>query len=99
MENEKFQVEEVTHFLDALESENEEEFARVIEMIQNVEQKLREVDYTLQEYDQKQDSNMNFFSPVGVYEEGEEKRGLLRTAEELKEELPKLIPLSEPGFR
>ena len=85
MENEKFQVEEVTHFLDTLESENEEEFARVIEMIQNVEQKLREVDYTLQEYDQKQDSNMNFFSPVGVYEEGEEKRGLLRTAEELKD--------------
>lgn len=90
MENEKFQVEEAARFLDVLETENEEEFAAVIEMIQNVEQKLREVDYTLQEFEQKQDSNMNFFSPVGVYEEGEEKRGLLRTAEELKEELPKL---------
>lgn len=90
MENDKFQVEEISCFLDVLESENEEEFTRAIEMIQDVEQKLRETEYTLQEFDQKQDSNMNFFSPVGVYEEGEEKRGLLRIAEELKEELPKL---------
>lgn len=87
MENEKFQIEEAVRFLDLLESENEEEFARVIEMIQDVEQKLREVDYTLQEFEQKQDSNINFFSPVGVYEEGEEKHGLLRTAEELKDKL------------
>ncbi len=90
MENEKFQVEEAVRFLDVLESENEEEFAKIIEMIQDVEQRLREVDYTLQEFDQKQDSNMNFFSPVGVYEEGEEKKGLLRAEEELKEKLPQL---------
>ena len=90
MEENKITTEDAIRFLDCLESENEEELTAIIELIQDVEQKNREVEYTLQEYDQKQDSNMNFFSPVGVYEEGEEKRNLLQTAEELKEKLPKL---------
>jgi len=90
LEEKKITTEEAIRFLDLLESENEEELTKIIESIQNVEQKTREVDYTLQEFDQKQDSNMNFFSPIGVYEEGEEKKSLLLTAEKLKEELPKL---------
>ncbi len=90
MEENKVTTEEAIRFLDVLETENEDELTRIIEEIQNVEQKLREADFTLSELDQKQDSNMNFFSPVGVYEEGEEKRKLLRTTEELKERLPKL---------
>lgn len=90
MEKKKFTTEEAVRFLDVLELENEEKLTKIIETIQNVEQQSREVEYTLQEYEQRQDSNMNFFSPVGVYEEGEEKRNLLRTAEELNEKLPRL---------
>ncbi len=90
MEDKKITAEEAIGFLDTLEAENEEELTRIIEMIQDTEQKTREVDFSLQEFEQKQDSNMNFFSPVGVYEEGEEKKVLLRTAEELKDKLPKL---------
>lgn len=90
MEENKVTAEEAVRFLDSLESENENELTQIIEEIQDVEQKLREADYTLSELDQKQDSNMNFFSPVGVYEEGEEKRKLLCATEELKERLPKL---------
>ena len=90
MENSKMTTEEAIRFLDVLETENEDELTKIIEEIQNVEQKLREVDYTLSELDKKQDSNMNFFSPIGVYEEGEEKRELLQAADDLKEMLPKL---------
>lgn len=90
MEKKNITTEDAIRFLDVLETENEEELTGVIEAIQDVEQKMREVEYSLQEYDEKQDSNMNFFSPVGVYEEGEEKRDLLYTAEQLNEELPKL---------
>lgn len=90
MENSKMTTEEVIRFLDVLETENEDALTKIIEDIQEVEQKLREVDYSLSELDKKQDSNMNFFSPVGVYEEGEEKRELLQAAEDLKEMLPKL---------
>lgn len=90
MEKQNITAEDAIRFLDVLETENEEGLTNIIEAIQDAEQKMREVEYTLQEYDQKQDSNMNFFSPVGVYEEGEEKRNLLRTAEQLNEELPKL---------
>lgn len=90
MEANKVTTEEAVRFLDNLENENENELTQMIEEIQDVEQKLREADYTLSELDQKQDSNMNFFSPVGVYEEGEEKRKLLSTTEELKERLSKL---------
>lgn len=90
MENSKMTTEEVIRFIDVLETENEDELTKIIEEIQEVEQKLREVDYTLSELDKKQDSNMNFFSPVGVYEEGEEKREILQAAEKLKEMLPKL---------
>lgn len=90
MENKNITAEDAIRFLGVLETENEERLTSIIEAIQDVEQKMREVEYSLQEYDKKQDSNMNFFSPVGVYEEGEEKRNLLRTAEQLKEELPKL---------
>ncbi len=90
MEKKNITTEDAIRFLDVLETENEEELTTIIEAIQDAEQQMREVEYSLQEYDQKQDSNMNFFSPVGVYEEGEEKRNLLRTAEQLKEKLPKL---------
>ena len=90
MENSKMTMDEAIRFLDVLETENEGELTKIIEEIQEVEQKLREVDYTLSELDKKQDSNMNFFSPVGVYEEGEEKRELLQAAEDLKEMLPEL---------
>lgn len=90
MENKNITTEDAIRFLDVLETENEEELTSIIQAIQDAEQKLREVEYSLQEYDQKQDSNINFFSPVGVYEEGEEKRDLLQAAEHLKEELPKL---------
>ena len=90
MEKKNITTEDAIRFLDVLETENEEELSNIISSMQDVEQKLREVEYSLQEYDQKQDSNMNFFSPVGVYEEGEEKRELLRTSEQLKETLPKL---------
>ncbi len=90
MENSKMTTEEAIRFLDVLEAENEDGLTHIIEEVQEVEQKLREVDYTLSELDKKQDSNMNFFSPVGVYEEGEEKRELLRVAEDLKDTLPKL---------
>lgn len=86
----KFTVEEAFLFLDSLEYENEEQLTKVIEEIQNVEQKTREIDYTLQDLDKKQDSKINFFSPVGVYEEGEERKNLLRDAEQLKELLPEL---------
>ena len=91
LEETKFTTEDAIRFLDVLEAENEESLTKLMEKIQDVEQKSREVDYALQEIDQKPDSNINFFSPVGVYEEGEEKRELLRTAEALNEELPQLV--------
>ena len=90
MEEKKFTTEDAIRFLDVLESENEDELTNVIEAIQDVEQKLREADYILQEFDKKQDANLNFFSPVGVYEEGEEKKNLLRSVEELNKKLPQL---------
>lgn len=90
MEENKYTTEDAVRFLNVLESENEEALTGLLEVIQDVEQKLREADFTLQELEQKQDSNMNFFSPVGVYEEGEEKKSWLRTAEKLKEKLPVL---------
>lgn len=90
LENNKVTTEEAIRFLDVLEAENKAGLTGIIEKTQEVEQKLREVEYSLSELEQKQDSNMNFFSPIGVYEEGEEKRELLRKAEDLKEELPKL---------
>ena len=90
MEETKYTTEEAVRFLDVLEAENEEKFSCIIESMQEIEQKMREVDYMLEEYEEKQDSNMNFFSPVGVYEEGEEKLNLLQKSEELKEKLPNL---------
>lgn len=90
LEKNKYTTEDINRFLDVLEAENEDALTRVMEQIQDVDQKVREVDYSLKELDQKPDSNMNFFSPVGVYEEGEEKRELLKTAEKLEEELPRL---------
>ena len=87
MEEKKITIEEAVRFLNELETENEDELTKVIEAIQDVEQKEREVEYSLQEFDQRQNSNMNFFSPVGVYEEGEEKKNLVRTAEELRVQL------------
>lgn len=89
-EEKKFAVEEAVQFLNVLESENEEQLTKIIEEIQNVDQKIREIDYTLQELEKKQDSSINFFSPVGVYEEGEEKKNLLQEAEKLKERVPEL---------
>ncbi|MCH5273118.1 MAG: ATP-binding protein [Lachnospiraceae bacterium] len=89
-EEKKHTAEEAVWFLNVLESENEEQLIKFIEEIQNVEQEIREIDYTLQSLEKKQDSSINFFSPVGVYEEGEEKRSLLRKVEELKEKLPVL---------
>lgn len=90
--DEKLKVtEEAIRFLDRLEAENEDELTKIILAIQDAEQKAREVEYSLQEMEQKQDSNMNFFSPVGVYEDGEEKKELLEAADQLKEQLPKLI--------
>lgn len=89
-EEKNFTIEETVCFLNTLETENEEQLIKIIEEIQETEQKIREVDYSLQKLEQKQDSNINFFSPVGVYEEGEEKRSLLREAEEVKEKLPGL---------
>lgn len=87
MEINRFSEEEAYRFLETLEEENEESLTGIIEAIQNTEQRLREVQYELQELDQKQDSNMTFFSPVGICEEGEEKQELYRKAEQLKEEL------------
>ncbi|MBQ9768163.1 MAG: sensor histidine kinase [Lachnospiraceae bacterium] len=89
-EEKKFTAEEAVRFLDVLESENEEQLTKIIEEIQDVEQKTREIDYTLRDMDKKQDININFFSPVGVFEEGEERKSLLQDAENLKEVLPKL---------
>ncbi|MBQ8040098.1 MAG: hypothetical protein IJ274_09570 [Lachnospiraceae bacterium] len=89
-EEKKFTAEDAVQFLDVLESENEEQLTKIIEEIQDAEQKTREIDYTLRDLEKKQDVNINFFSPVGVYEEGEERKSLLRDAEELKEVLPKL---------
>ncbi len=88
MEEKKYSTEQAIRFLDVLEEENEEKFTTIIRSTQEIEQKLRETEYALEEYEEKQDSNMNFFSPVGVYEEGEEKRKLLQTAEELRSALP-----------
>lgn len=87
METNRFTEEEAFRFLETLEEENEGSLTGIIEAIQNTEQSLREVQYELQELDQKQDSNMTFFSPIGVCEEGEEKQELFRKAEQLKEEM------------
>ena len=90
-----YTTEDTIRFLDVLEAENEEALTGLMEQMQEIEQKVREVDYALEELDQKPDSNMNFFSPVGVYEEGEEKRELLQVAEKLKDELPRLTEKME----
>lgn len=91
MEEKNIKIDETICFLDTLESENEEELSRILEMIQNVEQKTREVDYSLDKYEQAGDSNLNFFSPVGIYEEEEEKRRLLQESEELSTKMPVLL--------
>lgn len=88
-------MEEAICFLKVLESENEEQLIKFIEEIQNAEQEIREIEYTLQSLEKKQDSNINFFSPVGVYEEEEEKKNLLLKVEKLKEKLPALNEKSE----
>ena len=90
-----YTTEDTIRFLDVLEAENEDALTGLMEQMQEIEQKVREVDYTLQELDQKPDSNMNFFSPIGVFEEGEEKRELLQVAEKLKDELPRLTEKME----
>lgn len=87
MEKNKLTEEEACRFLETLEEENEGSLAGIIEAIQNTEQSLREVQYELQELDQKHNSNITFFSPIGVCEEGEEKQGLHQKAEQLKEEM------------
>ncbi len=89
-EEKNFTIEETVCFLNELEAENEEQLTKIIEEIQTTEQKMREIDYSLQKLEKTQDSNINFFSPIGVYEEGEEKRTLLREAEEVREKLPGL---------
>lgn len=83
----KFTEEEAICFLELLETENEEQLTKVIEEIQNVEQKSREIEYSLRSLEKKEDFNINFFSPIGVYEEGEERKSLLCDAELLKETL------------
>lgn len=90
LEEHTITMEEAIQFLNVLESENEEELLKIVEMIQDAEQKMREVEYSLREYDQKEDTNLNFFSPVGIYEEREEKSSFLQTSEELKDKLEEL---------
>lgn len=87
MEKNRFTEEEAFRFLDTLEEENEGNLVGMIEAIQDTEQSLREIQYELQELDQKQESNVTFFSPIGIWEEGEEKQELYRKAEQIKEEL------------
>lgn len=87
---EKLTVEEAVDFLEVLEAENEEQLTKVMEEIQNLEQKLREAEYELSELSQKPNTNMNFFSPIGVYEEGEERKSLLQNVEGLKDKLSDL---------
>lgn len=87
---EKLTVEEAVNFLEVLEAENEERLTKVMEEIQNLEQKLREAEYELSELNQKPNTNMNFFSPIGVYEEEEERKSLLQNVEGLKDKLPDL---------
>lgn len=89
---EKLTVEEAVNFLEVLEAENEERLTKVMEEIQNLEQKLREAEYELSELNQKPNTNMNFFSPIGVYEEEEERKSLLQNVEGLKD---KLLDLKE----
>lgn len=91
MQEEKRNVtEETVQLIDLLEAENEEKLTKVIEAIQDVEQKSREIQYSLEEIGKDETTNMNFFSPVGVYEEGEERRELLDEAEQLKNKLEHL---------
>jgi len=89
-EGKQYTVEDAVLFLDVLETENEDQLTEMMEQIQNVEQKAREIDYTLQDLENREDSNINFFSPVGVYEEGYERKSLLQDAEKIKEELQRL---------
>lgn len=90
VEEKRFTTEAAICFLNELEAENEAVFTSVMEAIQDVEQELREGDYILGEFEKKQDTNLNFFSPVGVYEEDGEKKDMLRSVEEKKETLTKL---------
>ncbi len=90
MENKSITTEDAIRFLDMLETENEGNLIDIVDEIHDVEQRMREAGYSLQEYDQKQDSKINFFSPVGVFEECDDRRELLRIAEDLKDELPRL---------
>ncbi len=90
VEEKKITMEEAVRFLDALERENEGRLTGILEEGQNVDQKYKEISYKLQELNQKQSLNINFFSPVGVYEEGEEKKNLLKVAEELNDKVPEL---------
>lgn len=87
MEEKGFTTEAAVCFLNELEAENEVALTDVMEAIQDVEQKLREGNYILEEFEKKQDTNLNFFSPVGVYEEDGKKRDILRFVEEQKEKL------------
>lgn len=82
-----FTTEDVLAFLQELETEGDEQLNDIIEEIQNIELKIREVDYSLQDFEKNEDTNINFFSPVGVYEEREEKGNLLAEAESLKSRL------------
>ena len=52
MQEEKRNVtEETVQLIDLLEAENEEKLTKVIEAIQDVEQKSREIQYSLEEID------------------------------------------------
>lgn len=90
MEDKKFAAEEAIRFLDLLESENEEAVTNMIDAIRDVELKMRESEYALQETEKNHDPGIHLFSPIGVYEEGEEKKNLYRVTEELKGKLSEL---------
>ena len=82
-------LEEAMDFFTELENENEAFLTDNFSLLQEIEQSLRELEYSMKE-EEEIDQSISFFSPVGVLDEKKENEQK-KELEELKEKQEKLI--------
>lgn len=83
MEESKNNSEDLIPFLESLEKENEEELTKVLTEVQATQQRIRELEFSLNEEGEEEQGNMSFFSPVGVLETKTEQSQLSAEKDEL----------------
>lgn len=86
----KYSMDEIIEFLQLLESEGEQEFNSILANTQTLEQKLREIEYSLKDADSTRDENLSYFSPVGIFEAEEKNQELQKAKDEVTQTLQEL---------